>query len=96
MLKKWLVFDFLENEFSFETTEELAIKAVNEILQIYRDMASEEWPEDMAGNVGYAEVKAVSKMINLQKKADFDENELWPGGDNDEICDFELKEIECR
>lgn len=90
MQKKWLVFDFIEHEFDLVGTEELAIKSANEILEIYRSDACEGWHEDMAGSIGYAEVKAISKMINLQKKDDFDENEYWPGGDNDEICDYGL------
>ncbi len=85
----YLVFDFIEHEFDVVDTEKEAIKKAGEALQFYKDGASTDgWPEDIVGSVGYAEIKADSRVTKTEKKSDVGEDD-WPY-DYDEIWYVDL------
>ncbi len=74
----YIVFDLIESEYAFVDTKEKAIKGANEFLQVYKDEASTEgWPEDIVSSIGYAEIKADSRVTKTEKKSDFGD-EPWP------------------
>ncbi len=91
----YLVFDFIEHEFDFVDTKEKAIANIKEVLQLYRNDASTDgWPEDIVGSVGYAEIKADSRVTKTVKKSDFGEDD-WPyNSDFDEIWYVDLVSAE--
>ena len=74
----YLVFDRIENELALVDTEKQASAKAEEFLQYYRDEAAADgWPEDIVGSIGYAEIKADSRVTKTEKKSDVDEED-WP------------------
>ena len=87
---KYLVFDLIEKEFEFTDSEEKAKGIAEGWLEYYRvDAADDGWPEDIVGNVGYAEVKFSSKVTKTEKREDNPDD--WPYL-YDEIWHVDLKE----
>ncbi len=80
----YIVFDLIENEFEVVDTEKEAITLSEKYLKSYGDEApADGWPEDIVDSIGYAEIKARSKVTKTVKKSDVGEDD-WPY-DFDEI-----------
>ncbi len=74
----YIVFDFINSEFDLVETEKLASAKAKEALEFYRgEAATDGWPEDIVGSVGYAEIKADSRVAKIEKKSDVGEDD-WP------------------
>jgi len=76
--RMYLVFDLIEHDFELVDTEKEASIQAEKYLQSYRDEAATDgWPEDIAGSVGYAEVKVNSQVTKTEKKSNIGEED-WP------------------
>ena len=91
----YIVFDLIENEFEVVDTEKEAIKLSEKYLKSYGDEApTDGWPEDIVDSIGYAKIKARSKVTKTEKKSDFGEDD-WPyNADFDEIWYVEIVDEE--
>ena len=85
----YLVFDFIEQEFDVVDTEKEAIERAEEILQSYRnDAPTDGWPDDIVESIGYAKIKARTRVTRVETKSDAGEDN-WPY-DFDEIWYVDL------
>ncbi len=67
-MKRWLIFNNIDDEFDLVDTEDQAWKGAGEILARYTAACdADKWPEHIEGSIGYAKVQMSTKITKIEK-----------------------------
>lgn len=67
-MKRWLIFNCIDDEFELVDTEEKADSKAREILSCYANIAHVDgWPDGIEGSIGYARVQMSTKITKIEK-----------------------------
>lgn len=96
-MKKYFSYDRLDGELNLHETLEEAKTETEKALDYYRDnVKCDGWPLDLAGSVGYGEIKGIVTEKIIADRNDFTDEEWEEEGYNtdfDFVADYNIEEL---